>query len=194
MRLAVALTPIVAAFDRLGIVYQIGGSVASSAHGTPRSTLDVDLVADLRSEHVAPLCDALRGDYYADPDLVRDAIARRACANFLHLTTGWKVDVFVLRDGEYDRRAFLRFVERSVAGSAPGQRFRLATAEDVLLRKLQWFRSGGEVSERPWQDVLGLLRVQADALDRAYLHEWAAKLQLDHLLERAEREVFGPAG
>ena len=148
MTLATALYPVVEAFTQLGIAYQIGGSVASSAHGTPRSTLDVDLVANLGVEHVVPLCTTLRPAYYADPELVRQAIARQSCVNFLHLDSGYKIDVFVLGRNEYDRLAFTRVVERRLAGDPQGRWFRMATAEDILLRKLLWYRSGDEVSDR----------------------------------------------
>lgn len=189
MSLATALGPVVAAFTQLGIAYLIGGSVASSAHGTPRSTLDVDLVADLRSEHVDALCATLRGSYYAEPELVRQAIARHACVNFLHLDSGYKVDVFVLGESDYDRLAFTRTVERRLPGDPQGRLFRMATAEDVLLRKLLRYRSGDEVSDRQWHDILGVLRVQMATHDHAYLHRWATHLRVDDLLARAERAV-----
>ncbi len=61
----------------------------------------------------------------------------------------------------------------------------VASAEDTLLAKLEWYRMGGEVSERQWRDVLGALKVQAGALDLEYLHRWASELGVDDLLERA---------
>ncbi|MBX3464066.1 MAG: hypothetical protein KF830_12910 [Planctomycetes bacterium] len=161
--------------------------MASSAHGSPRATNDVDLVVDLRTEHVAPLCAALGDTFYAPAERLHEAIARRSCANLLHLATGYKVDVFGCRATEYDRLALSRFVERSLE---PGTRpFHVATAEDILLRKLEWYRSGGEVSDRQWNDVLGILRLRERDLDRAYLERWAARLGLHGLLARAQREA-----
>ena len=61
----------------------------------------------------------------------------------------------------------------------------VATAEDTLLAKLEWYRIGGEVSERQWRDVLGILKVQAGRLDLAYLRRWAIELKVEDLLERA---------
>jgi hypothetical protein len=184
-----ALAPVVEACERLGIAYQVGGSVASSAHGSPRATNDVDVVVDLRPEHVAPLCLELAGNYYVSPELLRDAIVHRSCANVVHLASGYKVDLFVCRGGEYDRVALQRFVERSLA---PGSRtFRVAMAEDILLRKLAWFRDGGEVSDRQWSDVLGVLRLRGPRLDQPYLDRWAPHLGVLELLARARREA-GP--
>jgi hypothetical protein len=189
MSLVHALGPVVDALSQLGVDYQIGGSVASSAHGTPRSTLDVDLVANLRIQHADPLCAILRPDFYAEPELVRHAIHHRSCVNFLHLASGYKVDVFVVRDSDYDRLAFTRFVEKGLAGDPSGRLFRIATAEDILLRKMLWYRAGDESSDRQWQDILGVLRVQMEALDHAYLFKWATKLGLESLLARAEAEL-----
>lgn len=186
MSLLVALQPVVEVLERLGVAYQIGGSVASSAHGAPRATNDVDVVVDLRAEHVAPLCEALAGVYYAPAELLHDAIAHRSCANLIHLTSGFKIDLFVSRGGEYDRGSLTRFVERSLE---PGTReFRVATAEDTLLRKLQWYRAGAEVSDRQWSDVLGVLRLRSPELDRPYLERWAQALGVEDLLQRALRE------
>ncbi|MEO6594732.1 MAG: hypothetical protein ABIP94_08255 [Planctomycetota bacterium] len=187
MSVVAALQPVVEAFERLGIAYHVGGSVASSAHGSPRSTNDVDVVAELRHEHVDALCAALGKAYYAPAELMHDAIDHRSCANVLHLATGFKVDIFVRGDGDYDRAAMARAVDRQLE---PGTRmFHLATAEDTLLRKLLWFRKGGEVSERQWSDVLGVLRLRQADLDHGYLHDWSQRLGIDDLLAKAERET-----
>ncbi len=180
--LAAALQPVADLLDRLGVCWHVGGSVASSSFGKLRTTQDVDIVADLRPEHVAPLCRALDGRYYADEEMARAAIERRSCFNMIHLATMYKVDVFVPGDSDYDRAA----LERSVIGTLPGMaRVPLATAEDMVLRKLAWYRTGGEVSERQWDDVLGVLKVQHGRLDLAYLQRWAPGLGVADLLARA---------
>jgi len=189
LNVVAALTPVVEALERLGVTYHIGGSVASSLHGTPRSTNDVDLVADLRTQHVEPLCQALRGTYYAEPELAFDAIRHKSCFNVLHLATGYKVDIFVRGDSEYDLASLRRNLPRQIGEDGGGRTFPVATPEDILLRKLQWFRLGGEVSDRQWRDVLGVLRAQQNHLDRSYLGRWARELAVDDLLARAEQEV-----
>lgn len=98
-----AVMPVIAEFDRLGVPYYIGGSLASSAHGIMRATVDADLVADLKPQHVDPLVEALRADYYIDGRMIRGAIAERSCCNLIHLATSFKVDIFVLRGRPYDR-------------------------------------------------------------------------------------------
>ncbi len=189
MSLVAALAPVVTELERLGVDYQIGGSVASSAHGVPRSTNDVDLVVTLRMEHVAPLCAALRSAYYADAELLADAVRRRSCANLIHLASGFKVDLFVRGESEYDRVAMDRVVLRGLGVESAAKQFRLSTPEDVLLRKLLWYRAGGEVSDRQWGDVLGVLRLRRASLEWTYLRRWADQLGLSDLLARAEEDA-----
>jgi hypothetical protein len=135
------------------------------------------------------LCALLAGAYYASPELLHDAIVRRWCANLLHLATGFKVDLFVCRGGDFDRQSLARHVDRSL--SEGSRTFRVATAEDMVLRKLEWYRDGGEVSDRQWADVLGILRLRSRELDRAYLHRWAPQLGVSELLTRAEQQAQG---
>ncbi len=178
-----AITPIVDAFEQLGIAYHIGGSVASSAYGFIRATIDADLVADLRLEHVRSLVEQLEADYYIDADAVRDAIRRRSSFNAIHLDTMLKVDVFIPKARPFDQEELRRVrQEVLVEGTRP---FYLASPEGTILNKLEWYKIGGEVSDRQWNDILGVLKVQATALDMAYLRRWARALQVTDLLERA---------
>ena len=187
--LLAATTPVVEALEALGVAYHIGGSVASSAQGIARTTLDVDLIADIQFEHVQPLVQRLAEGYYVDGDMITEAIQRRACFNVIHLETMLKVDVFVLKDRSYDRQAFQRRYADTLE-DVPGARiFYLASPEDTVLNKLEWYRMGDEVSERQWLDVLGVIKVQADSLDLGYLRRWAAQLDLADLLQRALDEA-----
>ncbi len=163
---------VAAIFDRLHITYVVGGSVASSFYGIPRATQDADIVA---------------AAYYADADMIRDAVARRASFNLVHRATMFKVDVFVMRGDSYSRGEMKRGVVASVETGAGLREIRFASAEDTVLQKLAWFKQGGETSERQWGDVLGILRVQP-TLDDAYLDTWADLLDVTALLARARRE------
>lgn len=189
--LRLALAPVADALEALGVDYRVGGSVASSALGVGRSTLDIDLVADLPLRHVDAFVAHLGDAYYADGDMIRDAIRRRWSFNVIHLATMMKIDVFILKQRAFDRVAFAR-VTPSALDEQHDRVFPLTTAEDIILHKLEWYRLGDGVSERQWQDVLGVFRVQGAALDRAYLERWARELGVDDLLARACTEAQPP--
>lgn len=174
--------------DSLRIPYVIGGSVASMAHGMIRSTLDVDIVADIEAEHVEPLLASLSSVFYVDESSIWRAIERRDSFNLIHLETMVKVDVFLPRVRPFDRQQLARRIAVRISPNA-AETFWILTAEDTILAKLDWFRMGGEVSERQWRDILGVLKTQGEALDVAYLRQWAAALNVAELLERALEEA-----
>ncbi len=181
--IAVALQ-VIDALEALGVPYMIGGSLASAVHGVARSTLDVDLIADLQMEQAEPLANALRDAFYVDVETIGDAIQRQDSFNLIHLETMFKVDVFVLKQRPYNRAEFARRTEQVVAAE-PERTACVASAEDTVLTKLEWYRMGGEVSERQWRDVLGVLKAHQGRLDLAYLRRWAPALGVADLLERA---------
>ena len=180
-----ALTPVVEMLEELGVEYQVGGSVATSAYGIGRATLDVDIVCDLANRYVAPLVQSLKELYYIDSDMILDAIARRSSFNLIHLSTMLKIDVFVVKDRAFERHAMTRGIVDRIDDDEQSRTFVLASAEDMVVHKLDWYRKGDEVSERQWRDVLGVLKVQRDVLDYAYIAKWAEALGLTELLERA---------
>jgi hypothetical protein len=184
-----AVIPVVAALTRLGVRYYIGGSLAASIYGLARTTLDVDLIADLKPEHAAPLTDALQPAYYANENAIRDAIVYKSCFNVIYLANSFKVDVFVSKGREYDRVAFQRIREDDFGSGKPLNQFWFPSPEDVVLAKLQWYRLGDETSERQWRDIVEVMGTQKDVLDRRYLTNWAADLNVADLLTKAWKEA-----
>ncbi|HEU4729961.1 MAG TPA: nucleotidyl transferase AbiEii/AbiGii toxin family protein [Kofleriaceae bacterium] len=167
--------------DALGVTWLLGGSLASSILGEPRATADVDLVADLRGPHVAALFAALVGAYYIDEGATRAAVRTRGAFNVIQLASMTKVDIYCSAD-EPLARAELR---RRIFVEIDDQRIPCASPEDIILQKLLWFVAGGCVSDRQWRDIRGVIRVQGDALDRAYLEHHATSKGLSDLLQRA---------
>jgi len=180
-----SMIPVVDAFEQLRIAYYIGGSVASLAHGIYRATADVDIIADLRMEHVQPLVQLLQDTYYIDADMIRDAIKRRSEFNVLHLDTMFKVDIFIQKTRPFDHEVRRRVQQSKLNITGNSRLFFLESPEDVILNKLEWYKMGGEVSDRQWNDILGVLKVQGTSLDLAYLRQWAAALDVSPLLDRA---------
>ena len=180
----VALDMVIGCFEELEIAYYIGGSVASSAYGIARATMDVDLVANVEIHHVKRLVKALEKDYYIDAEMIRDAIGRSASFNLIHLATMLKIDVFIVKDQPYDSEALTRR-QPDTLDEESSRKFYLSSPEDIILNKLQWYQSSGGVSQQQWKDVLGVLKVQADKLDLEYLKSWASKLNLSDLLNRS---------
>lgn len=186
-----AIDPVVAAFEQLAIPYYIGGSIASSAFGVPRATLDVDLVAIIMRRQVKPLAAYLQEKYYLDTDQIILAIKKKSSFNLIHLASMIKVDVFIMKDREYDLESFRR-IKADTLIEGDSRKYFLAAPEDIILNKLEWFRLGGEISDRQWGDILGVMRVQGESLDTKYLRSWAQKLVLADLLEKALSQIDFP--
>jgi hypothetical protein len=183
-----ALIPVVELFERLNIAYHIGGSFASSAHGVPRATADLDLMADISMEHVQALLNELQSAYYIEELSVKRAIRNRTEFNLIHNQTIIKIDIFIPKDRAYDREAMQRAVLTPLEAENP-RNFYIKSSEDIILTKLEWYQSGGCVSENQWRDIAGVIKVRANSLDYHYLNRWAVELGLTDLLTRALAEA-----
>jgi hypothetical protein len=178
------LRSVIRTLDRLGIRYAIGGSIASSLHGIGRFTRDADLTAEPFPGREGAFVAAFDpAEFYVSPDAVRDALRNRSSFNIIHPATGYKIDIFVRKDEPFERSAFDRRVPYPMP-DVPAEPVQLHSPEDTVLFKLRWFRLGGETSDRQWNDVLGVLRVQGDRLDAAYLDRWAAEIGVKDLLDK----------
>ena len=169
-----------ARLERIGATWVVAGSIASSVHGEPRATQDVDLVVALRSRHVKPLVSSLALDYYVDSDAVRAAVRAAGSFNAVHFDSSIKADFFVAGDDVFEAE---RLAHRQRVELAAGT-LHIDTAEHTILRKLEGYRRGGETSERQWRDVVAIVRLQGDRLDRERLRHWAAHLGVSDLLHR----------
>ena len=183
-----AMLEVIGVLDSLEVDYLVGGSLASSFHGIPRSTLDADLVADLRSEHVEGLSRALASSFYIDRDSVQDAVRSQSSFNIIFLNTMFKVDIFVLKNDPLSREEMRRRKTIPLDETATTT-IAIASAEDTVLQKLIWFKAGGGVSDRQWQDLQGVLKVCRSSLDLDYLKRWANYADIAEELAHALREA-----
>jgi len=175
------------AVEAVGGRYFIGGSLASSLQGEPRSTNDIDVVVDLPLGRIGALAAALGGDFEVDVPELRRAIADAGTCNIFYLPLVTKIDVFGLGTTPFDEIEFAR--RRELAVRPTGERLWFKSPEDTVLRKLLWFRDGGNMSSKQWRDVVQVLRVSGPAMDRAYLDTWATRLQIAESLANAWREA-----
>ncbi|MCK6461998.1 MAG: hypothetical protein L6Q95_19115 [Planctomycetes bacterium] len=180
-----ALRPVVELLERMGVPYMLAGSVASSMYGVPRTTLDADLVARIEGRHAMPLVEGLGRDFYADQEMIRSAIRNGSSFNLIHQPSMVKVDVFPVKPRPYDAHA----LDRRRRDRLDDLDVFVATPEDVILSKLEWYDMGGRVSERQWGDVRGLVRIHRSVLDVPYLRRWAGELRIADLLDRALAEA-----
>ncbi|MDF5729897.1 MAG: hypothetical protein PUP92_18275 [Rhizonema sp. PD38] len=174
--------------ETLAVDYLVGGSVASSILGEPRATLDVDIVANLQLFHVRLLVEAMKGEFYIDEIMVTEAINCCSSFNVIHLDTMIKIDIFILSQEPLAQLEMQRRQELVITQN-PERSAWFASAEDIILQKLIWYRMGNQVSDRQWRDVLGVLKVQAQKLDFNYLKHWGERLNLVDLVAQALQEA-----
>lgn len=169
----------------MGLPYMFVGSAASTLHGPPRSTQDIDLVVALTLEDVQRLVKAFpEDDYYVSAEAARDAVIRRYSFNIIDLESGWKADIMVLKSRPFSQREFERRQRANVFGTPSW----VATPEDTILAKLEWSQFAGG-SGRQREDVLGVVEAQWEQLDVAYLEHWASVLGVSNALDEALANV-----
>ena len=180
MELSDLLRYVATVFEQLGVPYLITGSTATIAYGDPRFTNDIDVVVDLPATQIEKLLLAFpAAEFYVSQSAVEAAVAHRHQFNIIHPTSGLKVDVIVASDSDFDRERLRRGRQLPVL---PERTVPFASPEDVILKKMEYFREGQ--SEKHLRDIAGVLRVQGDRIDRAYIASWTAKLDLAEVWQR----------
>ena len=173
MSVSVLLEKLRAALEAADVPYVVTGSFASSAHGIPRSTNDIDVLIAPTPEQLSRLMDEFRDpEFYAEREAALQALQRRSQFNVIDNATLWKVDFIISNEAPFERTLFLRRQLTEIAGVD----VYTATPEDVLVAKLLWAQVGE--SERQITDAAGILIMQGDDLDRVYVEEWVEVLGL----------------
>ena len=173
--------------DEMGVRWFLGGSLASSVHGIPRDTFDADIMADLGPQHVKPFLKRLGDAWYADEGAIMQAMQARSSFNLIHFATAMKVDVFLPKLRRFDGGEFARSRKMLVAEGSDVEAS-VCCAEDIVIAKLEWYRLGGEDSQRQWSDVLGVLRLNDGKLDLELLRTSAEEVGVVELLKKAIEE------
>jgi len=179
------LKQVVQTLEASQIDYMVTGSVASSLHGEPRSTHDIDLVVIIPNSKVKQLVAAFpEPDFYLDEESILDAIRRQTMFNLIDVNEGNKVDFWILTDEPFDISRFSRRYKEEVIDT----RIQVSSPEDTILAKLRWAKlSGG--SEKQFIDALRIYEVQYDKLDLNYLEKWVKELTVEDIWERLKREA-----
>lgn len=173
--------------EKLGVRYLIGGSLASTLYGMVRTTQDSDIITEMQPKHIQPFVEALEEEFYIDEQMIASAIEHRGSFNIIHRETIFKVDVFTPPSRPF-LTSQLRRAQKQTFQFATEVSASFATPEDTVLAKLEWYRLGGEASDRQWRDILGVLKTRHGELDLDYLHKWAAEIGVKDLLDRILRD------
>ncbi|MBI2180358.1 MAG: hypothetical protein HYU31_06015 [Deltaproteobacteria bacterium] len=185
MELYELLALVVETFTRLGVPYLVTGSVASMAYGEPRLTNDIDIVAGIREEHIPSLVAAFPADvFYLSAAAIQEAIRRQGQFNIIHPGSGLKVDVIIRKETPFDRS---RFARARVIRPAESYEATFAAAEDVIIKKMEYYREGG--SDKHLRDITGILKVSAQEIDEGYIVEWSERLGLRPIWEMIKRRM-----
>ena len=188
MTLIESLCHVVQILDRIGVPYVVGGSYASSAWGHIRTTQDVDVVIQINADQLEELIESLEWPFFADQDNLRSIVDYPAEFDGGQITngdTGDRVDLFLVQEDEYARSQFSRAIR---AEALPGQMVNVSSAEDCILAKLRWYELANRISDRQWNDVLGILEQQNGNLDLEYLQRWGAHFGVEQLLRDAQSQ------
>ncbi len=174
--------------EELGIPYLIGGSLASTLYGMIRATQDSDIVAEMKQTHILSFVSALQNEFFIDDEMIADAVQHHSSFNIIHRDTMFKVDIFIPKERPFQQSQIHR-AQRQTFTLEKEVSANFASPEDTVLSKLEWYRLGGEVSDRQWRDILGVMKTREGDLDIDYLRKWARELSVNDLLERALNEA-----
>ncbi len=160
--------------EAAGVPYMLTGSFASGFHGAPRATQDIDIVIAPDLGSLNRFLSALDDEkVYVSREAARDAFGRETLFNVIDYASGWKIDFICRKSRPYSHEEFARRIQSRLAEHSVF----IASAEDVILSKLEWAKISA--SERQLEDVAGIVRIQAENLDRIYLARWVDELALE---------------
>jgi len=174
-------------FETIKIQYLIGGSLASSLHGIPRATQDVDVVADLKTNQTYKFIESLKTSFFIDEELIKTSIKKRETFNIIDKEYLFKIDIFLQGIDGTSKEEMQRRVLYQIPGTN-GQQIYVSSPEDIIAHKLFWYKLGNNISERQWNDAANVLKVQNDKLDFEYLKKVCIARDVFDLYEKLLKE------
>lgn len=167
------------------IDYMVTGSIVSSIQGEPRTTHDVDILVNIKSEHVSALLKAFSPPkFYLSEIAIKEALVHKSMFNLIDTEEGTKIDFWILSNGAFDKSRFERKYEESVLGT----KMKISKPEDTILAKILWAKlSGG--SEKQFTDALRVYEIQYLNLDLQYITRWSNHLDIDELWEKLKNQA-----
>ena len=181
MKIYDLLKKISSCFNVLGISYIVTGSIASIAYGESRFTNDIDVVADIKTEHIPGLLKHFpENEYYIDGDSIKNAIYREFQFNIIHPTSGLKVDVIIKKSSQFDNSRF----ERIHRFQFDDIDVNFASPEDVIIKKMDFYKLGG--SEKHLRDIMSIIKISKESINFNYIKEWVTVLSLDEIWQAIE--------
>ena len=177
-------------FDRLAIPYFVSGGLASSILGETRTTIDANIAILMSDKRLIPqLIEIMQTDFYISEIAVEDALNDRTSSfNLIHLQSALKADIYPIRDNDLFRQSAITRRQKINLADSPELSFNICTAEDIVLQKLIWYQTTGQISQKQWRDILGVLKLQGERLDFQYMRYWSEALRIVQLLENAYNE------
>lgn len=170
--------------DALDIMYAIGGSIASSVYGQVRFTQDADVMVEAFSSKASAFYEKVKALFYISQEAMQHALQSGTSFNIIHLETAFKIDIFISTASPFDCQVLSR-AGKIQLGQTEKETFRFVSSEDIILLKMLWYEKGQRVSEKQWNDILGVITTQKQKLNVDYLNEWATRLSVRQLLEKA---------
>jgi hypothetical protein len=174
------LIEVASVLERLNFGYFITGSIASTIHGEPRSTHDIDLVISVNTSQVKDFVDAFKdSDYYLDIDAALDSVLNSSMFNLIDVNSGDKIDFWILTNDLFDQSRYKRRVKKKVFD----KELYISTPEDTILMKLKWAKMSGG-SQKQIDDCIGIYEMNKSSLDIDYIKKWASILKISKQLEQ----------
>ncbi len=176
---------LVRCLEKINIPYFVTGAIACIAYGEPRLTNDIDIVADMNDKHIAQLKECFpEGEFYLDPEAIREAVRRRHQFNIIHPASGLKIDVMISKRDAFDKSRFSRIKRMRPLEDTEAN---FASPEDVIIKKMEYYNEGS--SEKHIRDIMGMLKISGEMIDQEYISLWAKRLSLEDIWRAIQERI-----